>query len=546
MKRLAFLLVAILTTTVLAEDGARLLIITTDALYNSILPLAQWKHATGLSTRVVKLSTIGSDTGSIHSYIRNAYNNWPVRPEYILLVGSQSSLPAVYYRTMPYDYATDNNYGDVTGDFRAELPVGRFPARTAAQLDVMVAKTLAYERYPDLTDTLWMRRLVTIVREGGDSDDTVYWNDARYAASLARTAGWVSCDSFSNYRGHSASYVVSAINAGRGIVLYRGSAVGNWYDPFAVNPASTSNGTKLPVILSATCATMTLTPNESMVGEAWLKAGTVSALKGAVAFIGNTHSDNNVARVRGAIARGFFTGLFSEGILPLGKLLLRAKQQLYTEFPSRTNDYRGFNLLGDPSLRVWTKTPERPSVSHPPTLLPGLQRVDIVVTAAGIARESALACLSMASDTTVYSYGYTDSLGVIKLQVTLPDTGRVRLVVTGPNLCPYDTTLPITATAVNAPPQPRPIGVGCLMANPTTFEQTVTLRWSSVLDPSPTVRVCDATGNVVRTLIPARSNEVIWDGRTETGTQAPAGTYVCMLETRDRTAPLTARVVKLK
>ncbi|MEO0085286.1 MAG: C25 family cysteine peptidase, partial [candidate division WOR-3 bacterium] len=113
-----------------------------------------------------------SDTTSIKNYVRNAWNNWPIRPEYLLLVGAPNLLPARYYLLQHGEsYTSDNIYADVADNLCAEIPYGRFPAKSAQQLDVMVAKTLAYARNPDMTDTLWMRRLVTIVNEGGDSDD---------------------------------------------------------------------------------------------------------------------------------------------------------------------------------------------------------------------------------------------------------------------------------------------------------------------------------------------------------------------------------------
>lgn len=545
MKRVLAVLLFCVVAFSFAENGARLLIITTDALYASIQPLAVWKQACGISTRVVKLSTIGADTGHIRNYIKTAYNSWPVRPEFVLLVGSSSALPAAYYRTMPFDYNTDNIYMDMSGDYRAELPVGRFPAGNSTQLDVMVAKTLAYERTPNMADSLWFRRLVTIVRDQGDSDDSVYWNDVRHCARLTAAAGWVSCDSFSAMRGNSASNVVSAVNSGRGIVMYRGSATGNWYDPFAVNPAATIDGTKLPIILSATCATLTLTPGESMVGEAWLKTGTVSTPRGAVAFIGNAHSDNDVARVRSSVARGFFDGLFTDHTYELGRLLIRAKQQLYTEHSANYNDYRGFNLLGDPSLQVWTAAPRTLTVQHPPSAAPGPQNFSVSVSAAGIAVENALVCASMAADTTVYDYGYTDSLGAISLSIAPSDTGRLRVVVTGPNLHPYDTLIPVTTTAVSEPAAPSSRTAVGLVAHPSVFARDVELTWRPGLVGTARITICDAAGNSIRVVACPDRQSATWDGRANNGLPAPAGIYLCMLSDESERTLGTARIAKL-
>jgi hypothetical protein len=98
VKKTLLVLLTAVCVVAMAEDGARLLIISADTLYSSILPLAQWKHATGLSTRVVRLSQVGSDTTSIRNYIRNAWSTWPVKPEYVLLAGAQTFIPARAHR----------------------------------------------------------------------------------------------------------------------------------------------------------------------------------------------------------------------------------------------------------------------------------------------------------------------------------------------------------------------------------------------------------------------------------------------------------------
>ncbi|MEO0050218.1 MAG: C25 family cysteine peptidase, partial [candidate division WOR-3 bacterium] len=92
MKRNFLILLPAVFTFIYALEGARYLIITTDALAPVVQPLAEWKHFSGMQCKVTTLSEIGgSDTTAIKNYIRNAYNNWPVRPEFVLLVGSPTN-----------------------------------------------------------------------------------------------------------------------------------------------------------------------------------------------------------------------------------------------------------------------------------------------------------------------------------------------------------------------------------------------------------------------------------------------------------------------
>lgn len=524
MKIPILLLAVLLVSFAVALDGARYLIITTDDLAPTIQPFAEWKQATGLETKVVKLSEIGTDTASIKNYIKQAYNTWPLKPEYVLLVGSPTALPARVY-TGQVNYATDHIYSDMEGDLRSELAVGRFPAKSSAQLEVMIAKTMAYAVKPDLTKPDWMLGLTAIVRDYNDTDWPTYWADARMAAELAGQAGFTECDTLSSLRGNDAADVIKCIDSGTGLVLYRGTAGGNWRTPFAVDPAQTSNRKMLPIILSITCETMTLYPNDSMVGEAWLKAGTIGNLKGAVAFFGNTHSASSVAQVRSAVSRGFFTGLFVENIYKLGKAAIRARNQLYAEYPTKTSDYRGFNLLGDPELSIWTATPRRLHVDQPMEISAAPQWILINVYSDSEPVGGATVCASMRSSFCVHDT--SDFAGQVLLYVEPRDTGEIRLVVTGQNLIPYDGTIRVVPlTALNAP-EPRLSGPVRLTVFPTVFNQTTCFRVTGSTKRGSLLQIINASGRTVRTL-PA-AFQTIWDGRNDAGQPLPAGVYFCRL-----------------
>lgn len=541
MKKFLFFVSLILTVMVFAEEGARYLIISTDALAPIVQPLAEWKHYSGMQCKVVRLSEIGgADTTAIKNYIRNAYNNWPVQPEYVLLVGSPSALPARFYRVQQqWGYYSDNVYGDINSDLYMDIPVGRFPAKSARQCSVMVFKTLAYERHPELTDSLWMRRLTTVIRENQDSDDTIYWNDIRIAATLAGSNNFVSCDSLSFLRGDDANDVVNSVTNGTAMVLYRGTGVSNWYEPFAVNPALTSNGNKLPIILSITCETMTLAPGESMVGDAWIKAGTPASLKGAVAFFGNTHSlasSNLTVRKRSAVARAFFKAVFQENKYILGKAMIRAKDSLYRAFAD-VAEYRGFNLLGDPALDIWTDTPRHPQVEHPAEIPPGQQEFPVFVYLNSQPVPNALVCVSM--DTSVYEYGYTDNSGLAVFNINPPDTGSLRLVVTGHNLYPYDTVIPVRLTAVTEQtPASRTVN---LSATPSTFINSTHLFWSPA-ELRADIAIYDAIGRPV-TVIPNAHPGTSWNGTDRNGSRCPPGIYICRLNLSPATR---IKLLKLK
>jgi hypothetical protein len=289
---------------------------------------------------------------------------------------------------------------------------------------------------------------------------------------------------------------MTSCNAGTGLVLYRGSAQSYWYTPFdQVSPGRLTSVNKLPIVCSITCQTLSLVPYEVMLADSWMCAGTLSNLRGGVAFFGNTHPAAQVAKVRGAVARGFFDGLFDDDIYKLGKTMLRAKQQLRSEFPSYVSDYRGYTLYGDPDLGIWTATPRLLNVQHPAEVLPGSQQIHVVVSSDFVGVEGAFVCASM--DSVVYASGSTDSTGAIDLTVSPPDSGRIRLVVTGKNLYPYDGYIRVLSTAVAEPRPALPGRNSGLTVSPSVFTRTCRFTWNPALSTPASLSIYDAQGRVV-------------------------------------------------
>jgi hypothetical protein len=525
MKHIVTIALAFFVCAAIAQEGAKYLVITHDNYLDAVRPLAEWRRASGIPTMVVPTSVTGTDTASIRRYIVNAWNNWPVAPEFVLIVGSPSQIRTRLYGWGQWRYYSDNYFADLTGDLEAEIAVGRFPCRTTAEAELFVAKALAYEHDPLVEDSTWMLNVTTIVREDGDLDDTIYWGNARNLARLAGEHGFIGCDSLSTYRGNDVDDVMNAVNRGTGFVMYRGTAGGWWRDPFNVNPLSAANGRKLPIVLSITCETMSLSPYDQLLGENWMYAGSASSPKGAVAFFGNTHSASNVARQRGAIARGFATGLFTDELPRLGSVAVRAKLQLITEFPSDVDDYRGFNLYGDPCMPVWTGRPLELAVNHPYEILRGEQEIDVIVSSDGSPVAGAVVCASM--DSTIWAVDTTDIEGVVRLTVAPADTGAMRLVVTGQNLLPYDGTIPVVTELAVADPAvtlPRPARVS---ARPSVTGNAALLSWSGT--NAARLEIRDNLGRTIRTLDAAGRTAALWDGQDGHGRSVRAGVYFCRL-----------------
>ncbi|HEC78924.1 MAG TPA: hypothetical protein ENI34_07260, partial [candidate division WOR-3 bacterium] len=440
-----FFLFLFLWQSVIAQTGARYLIITHDDFYNKIKPFARWKTTKGLKTKIVKLSDIGNGPEQIKNYITDVYNTWDIKPQYLLLVGSPNKIPFPSINYQGYVYESDNYYTNVTGDFHNELLPGRFWVDDTLEARTIVAKVLSYEKCMTAIDSFWYRGGVTIVNEDEDSfpADSVYWADVRYAHTLMLGAGFTEIDSLAQSFGNTSVDVINAINNGCSYILYRGVGFNNWDYPFnAIHGYDMHNGPMLPVVISATCATV------YGIGQEWTRTGTPTELKGVVGFLGTTTALMHAAEFRSALAKGTLENIFCDSLSTLGKAAEAGRLKYYELFHN-TLEYNSWTCLGDPSMELRTFTPKGITVVHDSLfwVVPEAGTIRVHVEYNSVPVESALVCIMAERDTTIYHYGRTDNAGNITFIDTFHIPGdSLVCTVTGRNLKPYSGKAPVKFT----------------------------------------------------------------------------------------------------
>jgi len=422
------------------ETGARYLIITHDSFYNQILPLAEWKHRKGMRTRVVKLSEIGSDPLSIKNYIADAYNTWKIRPEFLLLVGAPNYIPFPVIN----GWHTDNYYTNIiSADIYNEILSGRLTVHNTTEIQTVVSKILLYERTPDTTDSLWFKNACLILRNDYDPGDTVYWGDIHHAKNLMLQAGYHTVDTLASQFGDNANDVIQCVNSGRGFVLYRGQGLNSWWSPFDVNPHSTANGPKLPIVLSITCCTIG-TGASPAYAEQWFLTGTPTNPRGAAGYFATTTvGGGSITLRRSAVCRGFFSAVFDDTVHTFGEACEGGRMNVYNIY-NDADEYRGFTTIGDPEMNIWTATPCSLTVAHPPAITVGNASFTINVTRAADATpvHGAVICLTGKSDTTIYTSHPTDAAGNAYFNIyPLIVADTIYVTVTGMNLKPYEGSM---------------------------------------------------------------------------------------------------------
>lgn len=143
------------------RDGCDYLIITPndDEIIAWADTLRIFREEQGIITRVMTLDDIGyNDPDSLKVYLQHCYEWWCPAPAAVLLLGDYSDDPTLGITTyaltdhpegQAYEpYLADNKLVDFNNNGLPDIVIARMPASNAAEAQLMVQKTLQYERHP--------------------------------------------------------------------------------------------------------------------------------------------------------------------------------------------------------------------------------------------------------------------------------------------------------------------------------------------------------------------------------------------------------------
>jgi hypothetical protein len=451
------------------ENGRDVLLaIMPDSYVSTFQPYADWKRQSGIDVHITTFSDIGanaSDATIIKNHITDAYHNWEFPPTYVLLIGDDGIFPK---KTVTYDYsfASEDYFVEIDGnDYFPEMMIGRFPVQSANTLNVCTTKAMNYEKNPYTANTAWFKKGVCC-----SNDQYVSQIETkRFTADvMIQDGGFTSVDTLMSKQPCTidVSDVIQVINDGRSFLNYRGEgwSTGWWATctPMVVSDISSlNNGTKLTFVTSIGCGVaMFDASGGNCFGEEWLKLGTVSSPRGAVAFVGptsNTHTQYN-----NKIDKGIYIGMFREGLETPGQALLRGKLYMYNSYGNDAwmeYQYRVFTVLGDPSVHIWKQVPLAINVSHPASVTIGYNQPQITVNynATGLPVNHAQVTITGPN---VFASGFTDSTGNVIIGITPLTLDSLTVTVRGGDVIPYQGKMAVTQSAVHVGPLGLPHIVG--------------------------------------------------------------------------------------
>jgi hypothetical protein len=413
------------------------LLITHQNYYSAALALAEWKARKGFHVTIAQVPQIGSTKEAIKLYIEDAYDNWDIPPTYVLFLGDTYDIPT--WTGAYSSSATDIEYVKMDPDYFADIFRGRLPANDATEAADMVSKLLYYEN-PTAADLEWMGHGCFIASD--DAGLTAEYTH-RYVIQNYLLPNAMEVDTIWDRLGGSTSDIADCVNGGASIVCYSGHGnTGGWgCVPFYQSDVQALlNQDEYPLVLSHACLTAKFNLYECF-GETWV----VEANKAGIAFWGASNlsywDEDDILEKR------MFEAAFEETCYSIGSMTDRALYQLYQYYGGGglSRYYLDlYDLLGDPSVDLWTNPADSLEVDHPLSVNAGSNTVNVTVQTTGalpVPVYGALVCLQKEGE--VFETGYTDVSGEITMYPSPLTPGDMNITVTAHNFLPYMSTIAV-------------------------------------------------------------------------------------------------------
>ena len=453
---------------------------------------AAWKRRKGFLVDLVYTddNNVGSTTSSIKNYLQGLYDNatstMPA-PTYVLFVGDIEQIPA-FSHSYSYDsHSSDLDYCCWTGnDNLPDCYYGRFSAKTLAQLEPQISKTMMYEQYtfPD-PSYLSNAALIAGVDRGSTGDNAYTYGDPAmdYVAKTYVTTA----NGFNNivYYKNNTSFAPTGVtvtgssqasqtaqalrtfyNNGCGWVNYtaHGSTT-SWGDPsLTTSHVSQLTNNNKPMFMIGNCCLTNSYQIDACFGEALLRKNNNA---GAVIYIGASNStywvedfywsvgirstiNNTINTNYDANNLGMYDRLFhshgeaySEHCTTAGSMVFAgnwAVENSSTGSDMKAYYWQIYHVMGDPALMPYIHGEANSiTATHADTLMVGENTLTVT--------SIPYAYVSLKDNNgDLLSAAFANSNGVATLQFSpLSTVGEHELVITAQGYRPYFKTIMVLA-----------------------------------------------------------------------------------------------------
>ena len=411
-----------------------------DNILTLMTPLINWKKLKGYTVLYHTLSETGYTNIEIKNFIQEIYNTENYRPHYICLVGDADgpyAIPTFNENLSIYNGESDHPYTLLNGnDNISDVSIGRLSIQSLGDLATITNKIINYEQYPYLTDNNWFEKALCVGDASISGLSTIITNQIIAELMIEYGYNYV----IEVYQYPFVNQIENSINSGVSFYNYRGFAgASGWQKDSADN---LNNGYMLPFASVITCDTGSFLEDEESISENFLRAGSISIPKGAIAAVGmstqGTHTMFN-----NCLDYGLYHGIFVEKINTIGDAINYAKNNLFLNYPHNPNNYidifsHWINLMGDPTLSLWTSQPQELNLTFNQEIPFGQNHLNINANNSdGIISSARISITD--SDFNLVAYGMTNEFGelIIAWETENVPVGTYNIVATKSNHVPF-------------------------------------------------------------------------------------------------------------
>ena len=421
------------------------LTVTTSDLFMSFHPLVDWHTKKGIKDTLIDITWVlanysGDDTEKLRAFLIDAYQEWGVSS--VLLAGESDVIPIRYDMYADETAASDQYYSDFDDDWVHELMVGRVTPKTPDEAATFVFKVIEFERSPSGSD--YARNALFI---GMNLDSATPCEDLK-----EDIAGFLpgQIDLNRVYDSQDSNHLedaTAALNGGCQLVNHADHSAEGWIGVGQKNHGwrlegsdirALSNAGEYSIIISNGCHNVH-TDDLDCVGEEFILGNSTG---GAVAFAGNTRSgfyySGNALSLSNMVEREWWVQLFDGGPTTLGRVFYDAKNNSPMSSSMEKQCLWSFNLLGDPSMPIWTDDPRSFNVQCPDTIDVGSNSVSVRVMDPETSQpvEGAQVCLMKQCE--IFLTSLTDGSGNAYFEFDPAEAGLVCVTATGTNRIPSE------------------------------------------------------------------------------------------------------------
>lgn len=432
------------------RGGIQVVVKQSQAVLGQLNPWIRWKEEKGYSIEILNDADVSSwNESSIKAELRARYAINPF--DYVVIVGDgDGDIMVPAGESAQLDYSTgygDHEYTLMAGDDDiCDVALGRISVNSITELRTYVTKVLNYEKNPYIDELAWYKHGLSSAGSGSSGMSTVMMG--RWAQKLMLEHGLTVVDTtwYTDGGGDVNSRNRNIINNGVSFFSYRG-----WLNSgLSVSEITgLQNDFMTPMVIDITCGTGSWYQGRTSLSEAWIRAGSPQIPRGAIAAYGMYTAHTNT-RANNAMCSGAIQSFFRNNNQIVGGSYIAAQMNLYRTFHGFEDQQvhafsTWFNLMGDPSLWIWTDTPKSLDVTANSTYNIGQNGYSVnVCDGNGVPVEGAWVTLYRSDIVErVVATGKTDASGDIVLDVSFEAAGSAKLTVTGRNYRPEKRTITI-------------------------------------------------------------------------------------------------------